>query len=66
MRVAGALEAWSPGDDNPWAAHKTVGKEWFSPHRCSEMQVVSAEVNSRCKSITMAQANAVLVYLPGI
>ena len=46
--------------------HQTVGKEQFSPRRCSKMQVVSAEVNSRCKSVTMAQANVVLVSLPSI
>ena len=66
MRVAGALEARSPGDDSQWAAASNSGKAQFSPRRCSKMQLVNAEENSRCKSITMAQANAVLVSLPSI
>ena len=66
MRAAGALEVRSPGDDSPWAAASNCRKGAVSPCRYSKMQVVSAEVNSRCKSITMAQANTVLVYSPSI
>ena len=61
MHAVGALEPRSPGDDNPWG-----NSEQFSPSCCRKMQVVSTEVNSQYKSITMAQANAFLVYLPSI